>query len=303
MFRAYWFTRFGRYVGCVLLGFSVSAFASDADIAKLFDFPEDKMDIGMAALMLAKEVDPATDIPAYSRKIDELVQRAAWLAANTKDPEQRIRVLNTVIYRDSGFRYDHDPSARTLSAHYLLTGILDHKKGICYTMPLLYMAVAQRLGYPVYMVIAPDHMFLRYVDSSFKYQNIEATSGGKYLPDEEYIRAFSVSEKGLRAGTYMRTLTKRETLGHLLSASAFVFAQRGQFDRAMKYLAKAIELDPKDALSYDNMRAAYEAASKRASGSLKEKYAEQARVYARKAGELGFVDPALVQPKKGVRGS
>ncbi len=145
-------------------------------------------------------------------------------------------------------------------------------------------------------------MFLRYVDPTFKFQNIEATSGGKFISDEAYIRAFSVSEKGLQSGAYLRRLSNRETLGHLLSASAFVFAQKGQFNRAMKYLIKAVELDPRDALSYDNLRLAYEAASNRANGAPKKRYAEQAMMYARKTNELGFVDPALVQPK-GVSGS
>lgn len=275
-----------------------------ADIQQQLSLPESEIDIGIAALTFAKEIYPDIDIQAYSQKIDVLADKVRWLAQGTRDPERRIRALNTVLFRNEGFHYDRDPFSRSVQRYYFLNGILDTKQGICYTMPLLYIAVAQRLDYPIYPVAVPDHLFVRYSDPSFKEQNIETTSGGKYFPDEAYIEHFSVSSQGLESGSYMRTMTYRELLGHLLAANALVFAREGRGDRALSYDEKATEFNPKFADHYDAVRIGYVAMSGAAKGQSAKKARQQAQHYALKAQQLGFVDPANIRiAREDVRGT
>lgn len=264
-----------------------SAIAGEID--RLLALPENKIDIGIAALVFAKEVYPDIDVAAYSEQIDLLANKVRWMAKDTHDPEQRIRVLNTVFFRLEGFRYDRDPFSRTKQEYYFLNGILDTRQGTCYTMPLLYLAIAQRLGYPIYPVLAPDHMFLRYVDLSFTAQNIEVTSGGKYFPDDWYAKDFSIPPKARKSGSYLRTLSYREFLGQLLSANAFIFARNGKGQKAITYLEKAIQRVPKFADNYDGLSMAYMAKSSVVSGKLAEQCRKRANQYAQKAKELGFV--------------
>lgn len=174
----------------VLAFLAISQSAVAGEIEEVLALPEEKIDIGIAALVLAKEIYSNLDVAAYSRKIDVLAGKVRWLAKDAQDPEQRIRALNTVLFLHEGFRYDRDPLSRNRQEYYFLNGILDSKQGICYTLPLLYLAVAQRVGYPIFPVAAPDHLFVRYAVPGFKEQNIEVTSGGKYFPDETYITGF-----------------------------------------------------------------------------------------------------------------
>ncbi len=114
-----------------------------ANIQQQLALPEGQIDIGLAALTFAKEINPGIDVQAYSRKIDVLADEVRSLAQNTQDPERRIRVLNTVLFRKEGFHYDRDPFSRSVQKYYFLDGILDTKQGICYTMPLLYPSVSR----------------------------------------------------------------------------------------------------------------------------------------------------------------
>lgn len=114
-------------------------------------------------------------------------------------------------------------------------------------MPTFYMAVGQRLGYPIYPVSAPQHCFLRYVDPKFKQQNIEATEGGGYSPDDHYKKDFEVSAKALKSGAYLRTLSHREFLGYLISQNGIDWLGKGDPDRATYYLAAARRMCPKSA--------------------------------------------------------
>ncbi len=271
-------------------------------IQKQLDLSEDKIDIGLAALTFAKEFYPHLDIAAYSKRIDLIADKARQLAKGTPDPETRIRVLNTVIHQMEGFHYDRSPFARSRQEYYFLNGILDMKQGICYSLPLLYIAVAQRLGYPLYPVLAPDHIFVRYVDPNFAEQNVETTSGGKYFPDQYYIEAFAVSKKGMKSGSYLRTLTYRQFLGQMLAVSAVFHGRNAATHKVIAYLEKAAQLDPQFADNYDNLRIVYTDMSEVAPPYLAAAYRDKAEAYARKARELGFVDPDNVKQAQKIRG-
>ena len=270
-------------------------------IQKQLKLSEDKIDIGLAALTFAKEFYPHLDIAAYSKRIDLIADKARQLAKGTPDPETRIRVLNTVIHQMEGFHYDRSPFARSRQDYRFLNGILDTRQGTCYAIPLLYIAVAQRLGYPLYPVLAPDHIFVRYVDPAFTEQNVETTSGGKYFPDQYYIEAFAVSQRGLKSGSYLRTLTYRQFLGQMLVVSAVTHGRNGESLKAIAYLEKAAQLDPQFADNYDNLRIVYTAMSE-VNPHLAVAYREKAEAYARKARALGFVDSDHVKRAQEIRG-
>lgn len=256
----------------------------------------------MPALTLAQEFYPGLDVEAYSRQIDQLASKVWWLAKNTTDPEQRIRALNSVLFRNEGFHYDRRPDARSRQDYYFLNGILDTKQGICYTLPLLYVAIAQRLGYPIYPVAAPDHMFVRYADPAFKEQNIETTSGGKYIPDATYIKDFFVSEAGIRSGSYLKTLSYREFAGHILASNAVFHGKNGNIQATIAYLEKAVQLAPTFADNYDNLARSYLAYSQIVGAEQAALYREKARQYAEKAKELGLVGAEDVALGRKIRG-
>jgi len=269
--------------------FSPPVLANSSKIAELLELPEDRIDIGIAALTFAKEVFPNIDIEAYSKKLDLLAAKARRLAKGRQDPDGRIRALNTLLYQVEGFGYDHSTAADEKIENRFLNGILDTKKGTCVTLPMLYLAVAQRLGYPVYPVAAPDHLFLRYVDDSLKEQNIEATSGGGYASDETIIRDFHISQHAIQRGAYLRTMTYRQFLADLLAENAIFLSRNGNLDKAIGYLEKAVQINPQFPDYYELLRSCYAEKSKKVDGDLTRKYRSKADGYFRKAIELGLV--------------
>lgn len=272
----------------VLLLFGIVANASEID--KLFELKEEEIDIANAAFIFAKDLYPDIDVNAYSAKVDALASRARLLTNGSKDPDQRIRALNTFLYQIEGFSYDRSPAAENKVENRFLHGILDTKKGSCANMPVLYLAVAQRLGYPIYPVAVPDHLFLRYVDPQLKKQNIEATSGGGYSPDEYYIKEFNINRVALNRGAYLRTMTKRQFLSDLLAEIAVHHGMRGETDKAIRYLEKATTINPTFPDHYELLRILYLRKSKQVSLDKVEKYRMLAKKNFIKAEELGFVE-------------
>ena len=274
-------------------------------IQKQLQLREDQIDIGLAALTFAKEIYPDIDVMEYFRRIDKLVEGARYVIDNQGryDPDNIIRALNSYFYRMEGFHYDRSDIAYTKVENFYLNGVLDTKQGTCFNLPMLYMAVAQRLGYPVYPVLAPEHVFLRFVSPLLKEQNIEATEGGGYSPDEDYIQRLNISTKGLKSGAYLRTLTYRQYLAALLQANAVTLGQRGQLDKAIHYMEKAVRLDPTSAPTYDNLRIAYVMKSKQAYAmgafDLVNRYQEKAKQASLKAEKLGLIRGQPLMPRGG----
>jgi regulator of sirC expression with transglutaminase-like and TPR domain len=282
------FLFYGIQITFLFLILGTSQASDRGVIDELKSLPEDKIDVGRAALLLASEVYPGLDVDAYSEKIDTLVNNIRILTRGRTDPDWRVRAMNTYLYQHEKFQYDLTDPRATKPENRYLNGILDSKKGSCVTLPLLYLAVAQRLGYPVYAVVTPEHMFLRYVAPGFKMNNIEATGDGGYSSDEQYKVDFQISDEAVANGVYLRTMTYRELLGDLIAQNGIHWGQSGDIARATEYLEVAAKLFPKGVEIHDNLARVYLYLSRKSSGKLSESYKVKAEAALRKAKELGI---------------
>ena len=233
------------------------------EVLRLTELPEGKLDIGIAALVLAKEVYPDIDIEEYSKKIDTMAKLASVLTMGSKDPDYRVRVLNTFLYQSWGIEYDMSDIYAKKPENRYLNGMLDTKKGSCITMPLLYLAIAQRMGYPVYPVAVPNHLIVRYADPSLKLQNIEATSEGGFVPDDEYQYVLQIPDRGIQSGAYLRTMSNKEFLGDLIAQNAIYWGQKGDVKRAMAYVKLAVKLNPRSADNHHYLGQIYKSYNKK----------------------------------------
>lgn len=85
----------------------------------------------------------------------------------------------TVLQRNLGVEYNPEsmtgPADCTDSRSLFLHGLLETGQGTCLSMPVLYVAIARRLGYPVFLVGAKQHLFARWEGDGERF-NIECTT-------------------------------------------------------------------------------------------------------------------------------
>lgn len=253
--------------------------------------PEDKIDVGVSALTFAKEIYPDIDIEKYSSKMDTLANRIKTYSKGTKNPDLRIRWMNTVMLLHEKFKGTRNLSTARQSEKYYLNRVLDNKQGNCSSVPLLYIAIGQRLGWPLHLVHVPDHSFVRYVDSNLKEQNIEPTSNGGYVSNEKYIHDFKVSKQGIKSGAYLQNLTVRELLGEFAAINGVTFGRKNKTDQSILYLKLSTEFNPRNVSAWMNLNIAYKIKAKRANKSDLQEYLELAKKASIKMDELGFVNP------------
>lgn len=160
--------------------------------------------------------------------------KISWLASD-------INSLFQVDYDVLDFDFS-DPS------NLFLNGIVDRRRGTCVSMPMLYVAIGWRLGYPIKLVPVPTHIFARWDDGKERI-NIEATGYGASYTDSHYEQEFFVSQQCKQRGGELASLTPRETLAMLILARYSYWAAIGDSERRFKDALRANLLYPTNALA------------------------------------------------------
>ncbi len=129
----------------------------------------------------------------------------------------------------------------------MLSTYVRTRKGNCVSMPVLFLIVADRVGLKVRLAAAPLHLFVRYTDPTGVDHNLEATSGGREAPAGTYLRNMPMSDRAIRSGLYMRTLTKRETIAQMAaSVLDYLMAER-RYQEAADVADAMLAVNPRDA--------------------------------------------------------
>ena len=201
----------------------------------------------------------------WARHVDSETRRNFHrFAENPKDyhdslPYYRMLMLVTVLQQDFAALYNPERALPQLrgerepndvffadSRDVFLHGLLSGKhQGTCSSLPVLYVAVAQRLGYPVSLASAMGHFYVRYEDGG-EHLNIDATTIGFKTEPDEFYRHWPqpVSDEEARAYGLLRPMTKTETLGAFLTIRATVLTSMKQFDQAATAWKNAMRFLP-----------------------------------------------------------
>jgi regulator of sirC expression with transglutaminase-like and TPR domain len=237
---------------------------NDFESMTIFDYlnrSDDQLSITMAALILSKEYNPSIKFETYIKFVDGIADKVRYYVGVRTDPDYRIAAINTAIYRDYKFSYDKSDYMGTKAINHFLSSVIDRRQGVCSTLPLVYLVVAERLNYPIYAVNAPAHTFCRYVTKDMYkqdgYINIEATSGGSPMPDVEFIDEFKISKQAYQSGVYLRTLTKREYVGYLLCEAGVYHGQKGEIKNSLRYFEESVHYNPRLSEAYHFIATTY----------------------------------------------
>lgn len=167
----------------------------------------------------------------------------------------RMQMLITAVKQDLGVHYDsareNDEPTETFFANpndLFVNGLLTPPNaGTCSSMPVLFVAIARRLGYPVKLVKAKNHLFARWESADGKERfNIEGTNAGMVShPDEYYSQGiFAVSPEITRSEGYLQSLDAAGELAVFLDTRGICLRVNGDYEGAAAAFKKCQSLEP-----------------------------------------------------------
>ena len=239
----------------------------------LSDAELERTDLLRLNLAVAQEIPALADLDVgrYARIVDEWARQFARVlpgmeAQFRRTPEKwnndirffRVGMLQGFLGHEIGLQYiDEQKYAAevryTNPSDLFLNGLIDTKRGTCGNMPVLHVAMARRMGWPVSLACAKSHQISRFDDGEVVH-NIEATSThpGSFAsdPDEVYIERFSLPRKAIECGSDLRKLTAREMVGVFLGLRGRHYSDVGDMDQADQSYALARVLFPQHRKNY-----------------------------------------------------
>ncbi len=121
--------------------------------------PDDQIDLGHAALLIAQEEYPALAVEEYLNALDTMAAKVAERLPSERYPMRLIQTVNRYLYEDLGFvgneRNYYDPR------NSFLNDVLDRRTGIPISLSLVYLELVKRLDFPMAGVGMPGHFLIR----------------------------------------------------------------------------------------------------------------------------------------------
>lgn len=158
----------------------------------------------------------------------------------------KMLMMAVVLYEDYNIRYNPkwiaSPETVRGDDHFfadsrdiLIHGMIGPQRmGTCSSMPVLYIALGRRLGYPLKLAKAKGHLFVRW-DSPLEKFDMDATGKGLNRFDDAYFKTwpFPLTEAEIKEEDYLKSLSPREELSVFLSIRGACQTDNGQLGDAL----------------------------------------------------------------------
>jgi regulator of sirC expression with transglutaminase-like and TPR domain len=219
-----------------------TSFVNDPEFQKLLGRRTD-VDLLSAALELARDATPDLDEGPVRAWVEQRANELITPLARARTEEEAIREIGLCLSERHGVRgrddsYEHPESS-------FLNSVIERRSGIPISLSVLYMAVAERAGWPLSGVSAPRHFLTRYEGQGGPLF-VDAFDGGSVLTLEEcLVRAEALSGMPREAILPMlEPATSRAIVIRMLNNLKSLYARLEQWPAAWKVQARLVALQP-----------------------------------------------------------
>jgi regulator of sirC expression with transglutaminase-like and TPR domain len=206
--------------------------------------PDDTLDLGRAALAIARAEYPGLDAGAYIARIDALAAEVnKHLTGDESDLHRSIAALNYVLFQKHGYKGNRD--AYFDARNSFLNEVIDRRTGIPITLSVLYIEVARRVGLPLRGVGFPGHFLVKYLDQQqeividpFNGGDVKAADSLRQLLAGLYGNSVAWSPR------FLDPVTKRQMLRRVLNNLKFIYLKQRDLVKALAALDRMIIAEP-----------------------------------------------------------
>jgi len=208
--------------------------------------PDDRIDLGRAALAIAVAEYPDLDMESYVTRIDRLAAAVRDRSGTEGEPYRLIACLNYVLFNLEGFQGNrrdyYDPK------NSFLNDVMERKTGIPITLSVLYMEVARRIGLTLHGVGFPGHFLVKYVGKDEEIV-IDPFHGGEVrsLEEFEYFLDELTGSDVIFRSEFLSAVSKKQILKRMLSNLKAIYLHQGDLLKSLSAVERLLILEPNSA--------------------------------------------------------
>ncbi len=217
-----------------------------AELAKVVQGSDAKVDLLHAALLLAKIDNEELDVEAYRGEVDRLARAIAFGYPKDAAAEKRLAALNRFLFQERGYHGSRmDYYSRNNS---YLNEVIDDREGIPITLSVLYMELARRLDLRVVGVGLPGHFVVRYEPADAKTpgksQLIDVFEGGQFFDEDAAAdKVLKMTRKPLEE-KHLASVAKKAILTRMLHNLINIAGREKDREGMLRYLDAILVIDP-----------------------------------------------------------
>lgn len=211
------------------------------------EIDEHQISLARAALTIARMEYPDLDADEYLKRLDWYAARVQQMLPELPDTIQVIAALNYVLFIEEEFRGNdtdyYDPR------NSFFNDVLDRKLGLPITLAIVYMEVAQRIGFPLFGVGMPGHFLLKHYDVAGDETFIDPFHRGDILSRadcQSRLNEIYSGEMPLQP-EFLLTVTRRQLLTRVLANLRNIYMERRDFRRALVIVDLVLAIHPRSA--------------------------------------------------------
>ena len=216
------------------------------DFYREIDKPDEQIDLAKASLCYAKAEDPDLDIQKYLAALDAIAIEVESQLSGKTYPLKVIKAVNFELYDGWGFQgnskdyYNPDNS--------FLDRVIERRVGIPITLSVIYLAVAQRINFPMVGIGMPGHFLIRpdFEDAGIF---VDAFARGEILFEQDcQARLSQIYQQPVELNPdWLAPVSNKQILARMLNNLKFIYLHKQQIDKAVSIISGIIKLFPDSA--------------------------------------------------------
>jgi len=216
------------------------------DFRQAVDQPEEKIDLGRAALTIALTDYPNLDVLDYLARIDRLAVEVTSHLDSDADIYRSMAALNYVLFKQHAFHGNRDDYFDPKNS--FLNEVIERKTGIPVTLSVLYMEVGRRAGLRLDGVGFPGHFLVKSVGNGEEIA-IDPFNGGE-IKSREDIDTMLFKLHGGKVkfhSDFLASSTKKDILKRMLANLKAIYINGNDLIKSLSVLDRLLILDPASA--------------------------------------------------------
>ncbi len=213
----------------------------------LISQPESDFRLAHAALLWAIDEYPDMRPAHYLDRLNALAERVDQCDAH--DGHDRVGALRSVLVEEEDFTGNIDDFM--LPGNSYLNRVFDTRRGIPVSLSVLWIDIAQQLGWPIHGVSMPGHFILRHEGVGDELL-IDPFNGGRILTFEtcQQMAAALFGKEAELTEEQMESVGPRTILARMLGNLYAYHVHKDDWPRAIRILSRVAALRPDDAMIF-----------------------------------------------------
>ncbi|NJK53682.1 MAG: tetratricopeptide repeat protein [Leptolyngbyaceae cyanobacterium SU_3_3] len=208
--------------------------------------PDEYIILEKAALYIAQEEYPKLEVDSYLQVLDEIAEAIRERLPSELYPLKTLQTINQYLYTDLKFIGNttdyYDPR------NSFLNDVLDRRTGIPITLSVVYLAIAQRISFPMIGIGMPGHFLIR-PDQEDMSIFVDPFHQGEILFSQDCQERLNqlFGEPVKMKPHFLEAVANRQVLARILTNLKAIYIYQNKIEKVLAAIERILMLFPEAA--------------------------------------------------------